>query len=388
MKTYDVIVAGLGAMGSAALYQLAKGGVKALGIDRFDPPHDQGSTHGETRITRQSIGEGEEFVPLVLKSNEIWDELREKTGRNLLRRTGMLLFTDGNGGSVMHGKDILGETIRIADKFSIPHEELDRSALGERFPSMKFAKGASGYYEPGAGYLVPELCVRTNLEEAHRLGAVSNVNETVLSFEHSEAGVRVRTDKETYECGKLIVSPGAWVRKLIGDNPAGDEFRISRQAMFWFEKADYSEDHFPVYIKAGDDEKSSYYGFPSVGGSSTIKMGFEQFATETDPDEVDRTVAEIDFRKAFDLLSGNFRIAADGARAKTCLYAVTEDFGFVIDFLPGSENVVVVSPCSGHGFKHSAGIGLLAKQLATGEEPYADVSPFKFKVTYQTKKRI
>jgi len=379
MKNFDVIVAGLGAMGSAALCQLAGGGASVLGIDRFEPPHDRGSTHGETRITRAAIGEGEEFVPLVLRSNEIWEVLSERTGRQLLNRTGLLIFSEGGGGSVLHGKDILGETIRIAGKFSIPHEVLDGNALRTRFPSLSFGPDASGYFEPGAGYLVPELCVQTNLEEARRLGARLNVNEAVLAVASSEGGVRVTTDKDTYECSKIIVSAGAWVRKLLGHPLAEASFRISRQAMFWFETgADYSEEHFPVYIKAGDDEHSSYYGFPAVGGSSTVKMGFEQFAQETDPDTVDRTVSNAEFETAFNLLSGNFRIRREGARAKTCLYTVTEDFGFVIDFLPENENVLVVSPCSGHGFKHSAGIGLLAKQLVLGEEPFADPSAFRF----------
>ena len=193
MKNPDVIVAGLGAMGSAALYQLAVSGVSVLGLDRFEPPHDRGSTHGETRITRSAIGEGEEFVPLVLRSNDIWEELSERTGRRLLNRTGLLIFTDGGGGSVLHGKDILGETIRIAGKFSIPHEVLDGNALRERFPSLSYGPGASGYFEPGAGYLVPELCVSTNLEEARRLGARVNVNEAVLAVTSSEGGVKVTT---------------------------------------------------------------------------------------------------------------------------------------------------------------------------------------------------
>lgn len=379
MQTYDVLVAGLGAMGSAALYQLALSGVSALGIDRFDPPHDKGSTHGETRITRSSVGEGEEFVPLVLNSNQIWDELGERTGRRLLNRTGLLIFTDGDGGSVMHGKDILAETIRIAGRFSIPHEALDGPELTERFPSLTFGPSTRGYYEPGAGYLVPELCVQTNLEEARRFGTGVNVNETVLSIEPSASSVRVRTDKSDYECGKIIVSAGAWVKKLLGNPKADERFRISRQAMFWFEtEADYSESHFPVYIKAGDDERSSYYGFPSVGGSSLIKMGFEQFEKETDPDDVDRTEKEDEIGEAFDLLSANFRVKREGARAKTCLYTVTEDFGFVIDYLPGTDNVLVVSPCSGHGFKHSAGIGLLASQIVTGRDPFTDIHPFRF----------
>lgn len=378
MENYEVIVAGLGAMGSATLLQLAGSGVNVLGIDRFHPPHDLGSTHGETRITRSAIGEGEEFVPLVQRSNQIWDELGKRTGRELLKQTGLLIFTGGEGASMMHGGDILNETIRIARKFSIPHQVLDERSLLSAFPSLDLSSGAHGYFEPGAGYLVPELCVRTNLEEAKRLGAVINLGETILSVDRGGGPVRITTDSGTYECGKLVVSAGAWVTKLLKDPKVGSAFRISRQAMFWFKTlADYSEQDFPVYIMAGDDEDSSYYGFPSVGGSRFIKMGFEQFSEEADPDNVDRKVSKAEVRKAFDLLSQNFRVTIEGAIAKTCLYTVTEDFGFVIDWLPDFENVLVISACSGHGFKHSAGIGALAKQLLCDEEPFTDISKFR-----------
>jgi sarcosine oxidase len=379
METCDVIVAGLGAMGSATLYQLAKGGVNALGIDRFHPPHEFGSTHGETRLTRSAVGEGEEFVPLVLRSNEIWGELEGSTGRTLLKKTGGLIFTSGEGGSVLHGKDILGETIRIADKFGIRHDVLDADGLRERFPSLNAGDAARGYYEHEAGYLIPEECVRTNIGEAARLGARVHTGETILSIVPGSASVKVSTDKDTYDCGKLVLSAGAWINRLIpGGGPRG-RFRIFRQVMYWFgTEADYSETHFPVYIKGGDDERSSYYGFPAIGGSGAIKAGVEQFDEETDPDAVNREVSERDVDAAFELISKDFRIRREGARWKTCLYTVTEDFGFVIDWLPGCGKVLVVSPCSGHGFKHSAGIGQLAKEMVCGEKPYADVSGFGF----------
>lgn len=384
MNTFDVIVAGLGAMGSATLYQLSKSGRKVLGIDRFDPPHEFGSTHGETRLTRSSIGEGEEFVPLVLRSNEIWKELSAATGRELHRRTGGLIFTEGGGGSVLHGKDILAETIRIADKFGIRHDVLESEDLRKRFPDLKFGSGARGYFEYESGYLNPELCVQTNIEQARRSGADVKTGETIVSIDqgNGRTGVTVITDKGRYECGRLVLSAGAWINKLLGESAASDRFRIFRQVMYWFNaEADYSEEHFPVYIRAGDNERSSYYGFPSVDGSRSIKVGLEQFEDESNPDNVNREVSVDDADAAFELVSQNFRIRREGARSKTCLYTVTEDFGFVIDFLPGTENVLVVSPCSGHGFKHSAGIGLLAKQVASGEEPFADTASFRFSVS-------
>lgn len=382
MQTFDVIVAGLGAMGSAALYQLARCRVKTLGIDRFHPPHEFGSTHGETRLTRSAVGEGEEFVPLVLKSNEIWTEIERTTGRELLKKTGGLIFTSGVGGSVLHGKDILNETIRIAEKFSIRHEVLGTAGLRERFPDLDAGESARGYYEHEAGYLLPEACVRTNIEESVRLGAEVRTGEAVLSIDPGTDTVNVTTDKDSYECCRVVLAAGAWVNKLIPGGAPPGRFRIFRQTMIWFEtEADYSEAHFPVYIMAGENEHSSYYGFPSITGSRTIKIGYEQFAEEADPDYVDREVSEDQIRTAYEMVSRNFRIGRTAADARTCLYTVTRDFGFVIDFLPGNRNVIVVSPCSGHGFKHSAGVGLLAKQLATDETPFTDTASFRFPVS-------
>ncbi|HUF03178.1 MAG TPA: N-methyl-L-tryptophan oxidase [Aridibacter sp.] len=378
MKTYDVIVVGLGAMGSAALFQLSKSGVNALGIDRFDPPHDRGSSHGESRITRAAIGEGEEYVPIVLRSNEIWREFEESTGTELLKQTGLLIFSSEDEDSMMHGKDILNETIRIAAKYRIEHEVLAESELASRFPFVAFGPGARAYFEPGAGYLRPELCIEANLSQAASYGASVSKGETVIAIESAPGSVKVTTDRDNYECGKLVLSAGAWISKLLGPRPGYEAFRIYRQTMFWFEtEADYSEEHFPAYIKAGDDEHSSYYGFPSIGGSRTIKIGVEQFDSESDPDSVEKEVADEEYDDAYELVSKSFRIGREGARSKTCLYTVTTDFGFVIDFLPESDNVLVVSPCSGHGFKHSAGVGLLSKQMVTGEQPFADVSRFR-----------
>ncbi|REJ76065.1 MAG: N-methyl-L-tryptophan oxidase [Acidobacteria bacterium] len=379
MKTYDVIVAGLGAMGSAALFQLAKSRVKVLGIDRFSPPHDLGSTHGETRLTRLAIGEGEEFVPLVMRTNEVWRELEEASGNKLLTTTGGLIFTSGEGGSVLHGSDILADTIRIARNFGIKHDILDHKELESRFHDLKFEPNSRGYYEYGSGYLNPELCIETNLGQARVHGAETAVNERIIEIDETDGKVEIITSKDKYECSRLLLSAGAWVNKLLGDRVPEKRFRIFRQVMIWFRGlSDYSDASFPVFIKGGSDEHSSYYGFPAVEGSDAIKIGIEQFETESDPDAVDRSVSETDTRKAFELVSKNFNIEPDPVKIKTCLYTVTEDFGFVVDFLPGSANILVVSPCSGHGFKHSAGIGQLAKQMVLGEEPFTDVSRFRF----------
>ena len=197
-ETADILVAGLGAVGSAALYQAAKLGARVIGIDRFSPPHDHGSSHGDTRITRQAIGEGRSFVPLVLRSNQIWQELEAATGRTLMTRNGALILAPMGVAGDHHGStSFLEDTFAAADEFDIPHHRLDAAEIAARFPQFRLTGDEAGYYEPGAGYLRPEACIETQLAMARQHGAVIHTGETVLAIEGATAveGVEVRTSE-------------------------------------------------------------------------------------------------------------------------------------------------------------------------------------------------
>ena len=181
--TADIVVVGLGAVGSAALYQCAKLGAKVVGIDRFTPPHDQGSSHGETRITRQAIGEGREFVPLVLRSNEIWKELEAASGRSLMTRNGgLVLATSGLVGSHHGSSSFLQDTIDAARAYDIPHQLLSSDEVRRLYPQLRLTANEQGYFEPGAGFLRPEACVETQIDQARKLGARVFTSETVLEL--------------------------------------------------------------------------------------------------------------------------------------------------------------------------------------------------------------
>src|SRR5271165_2801131 len=170
--TADIAVIGLGAVGSAAIYQAAKLGARVVGMDRFEPPHDQGSSHGETRITRQAIGEGREFVPLVLRSNQIWEELEAATGRNLMTRNGgLVLASPGVEGNHHGSSSFLLDTINAANNFGIPHQQLSTDDIHRIYPQFRLTAGEVGYFEPGAGFLRPEACVETQIAQAKKLGA-------------------------------------------------------------------------------------------------------------------------------------------------------------------------------------------------------------------------
>lgn len=378
----DVVVIGLGAMGSAALYQLARRGVKAVGIDQFEPPHDRGSTHGETRITRQAIGEGEAYVPLALRSNEIWKELEAATGERLLVQNGCLILESlqRNAQGPIRAA-FLSRTQQAALRYNIPHEMLDASEVRHRYPHFTPSEDEIGYFEPGGGYLNPERCISVQLQQARALGSSIQLGVRVSSVERDGTGVRVVTDRGTIQAGQAIVSAGAWASALLGA-PYDRLLSPTRQVMHWFEiEAEWAR-HWaesPVFIWSdGPHPNDFFYGFPSLSGSNTMKTAGEQYDATTLPDDVNRVVdpSESDAMYARHL-SGRVRgLRSKAVRAITCLYTVTPDSNFLIDHHPENESILVVSPCSGHGFKHSAAIGEVAAQCAVEGKSAIDISAF------------
>ena len=382
MKTpsADVVVVGLGAMGSASLYQLARRGARVIGIDRFQPPHDRGSSHGESRITRQAIGEGEEYVPFVLRSHEIWRELEAQTGEALLFQVGGLLMTRESGSARHHGQgDFVGQSIAAARRFGIAHEVLRAGEIQQRFPQFRLVGDEIGYYEPGAGYLRPERCVAVQLDRARAHGAVARVGETVLRIVPRAAEVEVVTDTETYTAARVIVTAGAWAPTLLG-GPFAKLLGVYRQVLYWFacdEPAAFAPERFPIFIWIhGAAPTEHFYGFPLL--SEGIKIAREQFAETTDPATVTRDVSPADIADMYAThVRGRLAGISDRClRAETCLYTATPDSRFVIDRHPDSDRILVASPCSGHGFKHSAAIGEALAELAQTDQSRLDVTPF------------
>lgn len=375
----DVIVVGLGAMGSAALYQLARRGIKVTGIDRFTPPHDRGSSHGESRITRQAIGEGEEYVPFAVRSHEIWRELEAETRRPLLSRCGGLIIGRPSDSGIHGHGNFVGRTIAAAERFNIEHEVLTPAEVTKRFPQFRLTGDETCYYEPGAGFLRPELCVAAQLDRARELGAVVHTAESVIRVAADATSVTVNTNDGVYKAARVIVTAGAWISHLLGGVYA-KLLRVYPQTMYWFAVHDemaFAPGRFPIFIwrhGVGDDDH--FYGFPVV--SQGMKMATEQFTRTIDPDEARPMPSVADAQRMHeaqvrDRLSG---VSARCVRAVTCLYTVTPGFRFLVDRHPDWENVLVASPCSGHGFKHSAAIGeALAERVLTGTSRL-DLGPF------------
>ena len=381
----DVIVIGLGAMGSAALYQAAKAGARAIGIDRFNPPHDHGSSHGDTRITREAIGEGREFVPLVQRSNQIWEELEVATGRSLLTRNGAIILASQSISGDHHGSSsFLQDTVSTAVEFGIAHEVLNADEIRRRYPQFKLSGDELGYFEPGAGFLRPEACIETQLALARQHGAEVFASETVLDVGEQHGAVEVRTERAKYSAARVIVTAGPWMQKLLGKEYAR-YFRIYRQVMRWFALAknseQYSTTRFPVFIWiVGNRPRDMLYGFPAVDGpQGGVKIATEQYEATVDPDAVKRTVSNEETTAMYEeCIAPRFPdVSGKCLRTEVCLYTVTPDAKFIIDQFPDCESVLFASACSGHGFKHSAAIGEALAAWALQRPTPIDLSPFR-----------
>jgi len=361
-------------MGAAALYQLALRGVPAIGIDRYDPPHDRGSSHGETRVTRQAVGEGASFVPLALRSHEIWRAIERATGSTLLATCGELLIGPETSPAGLHQKPgFFRQTRDVADRFGIAYELLDRAALAARFPQFTgLAADDAGFFEPGGGYLHVERCIQAQLGEARRLGAETIVNTAVTGITPERDGVRITTAAGEILAAQAVVAAGAWTAALLG-SPFDRLLRITRQVLFWFEPDEpalYRPDMFPAFIRmTGADPADMFYGVPTPPGAAGIKVGTEQFTHTTDPDRVVRQVAGAEVRAFHARHIAPFlrSVSPRLIGAKTCLYTETGDANFIIGRLPGRERVHVISACSGHGFKHSAAIGEAVAARISGD---------------------
>jgi sarcosine oxidase len=382
---FQTIVIGLGAMGSATTYQLAKRGIKVLGIDQFSPPHTYGSSHGDTRITRQAIGEGAEYVPLVLRSYEIWEEVERETGKKVLTVTGGLIMT-GVEGVMRHGSNFFNQTVASAEKYGIAHHLLDADEIRMEFPQFQLQGNEKGYFEEKAGYLRPELCVEAQLELAQRHGATLAFEEKVLVFSvNNKDQVVIKTDRGEYEAEKIILSAGPWVAQLLGEKYS-QYFTVYRQVLYWFDVAgsisQFEAPNFPVWIwEFGTTVEDLMYGFPAIDGPhGGVKVAFEQYKRTTTPDTVSREVSKQEVEETYKrYIQPHFvGLSEKCVKAVTCLYTVTPDHHFVIDQHPDYPQVMIASPCSGHGFKHSAAIGEVLAQLVTEGHSEIDVSRFSF----------
>jgi len=368
--TFDVAVIGLGAMGSAAIYHLARRQVRAIGIERFSPGHERGSSHGSTRIIRLGYFEHPSYVPLLRRAYVLWRDLEAASGRSLMTITGIAEI--GRGDS-----ELVQGTLASSRLHDLPHTILGAAELMQRYPAFRLPPDFVGVVQPDGGYLEAEPAIEAHLQLARSAGAEIRHNQRVLAIEPAAGGVRIFLNSGTIEAATAIVAVGPWLTSLLPDLPA--DLHVTRQAVLWVEpeRRDlFLPDRFPVFMI--ETAHGIHYGFP-LHGPDGVKIAKHHHADEiVDPETYNREVTDKDEMIVRDVIA-QYLPAADGKRltGKTCLYTMSPDEDFVVDRMPSHPQIIVASPCSGHGFKFAPVIGEVLADLATQGTTEHDVSRFR-----------
>ncbi|HVR74349.1 MAG TPA: N-methyl-L-tryptophan oxidase [Planctomycetota bacterium] len=352
--SHDSIVLGTGGVGSAALFHLARRGVRALGLDRFPPGHDRGSSHGETRIIRQAYFEHPDYVPLLLKAYDLWEALSSRCGRRLFFPVG-LLQVGPPGGAVVPG------VLESAGRFGLEVEALGAREAESRFSGFRVPDGMTAVFEPKAGYLLVEECVRAHAAEAVKLGAELRHGETVLDWKREGSGVVVTTDRGKYGAASLIISAGAWSGEILRGLRLGLEVR--RKPAFWYRTrsgAHRAGSGSPTFLY--ETPAGVFYGFPDVDGGGLKAAEHSGGERVEDPLKVDRSLREPDRVRIEAFLDAHIPgVTRECLRHSVCLYTMSPDEHFIVDRHPAHDRVAFAAGLSGHGFKFA---GVLGQALA------------------------
>jgi sarcosine oxidase len=355
---YNTIVIGMGGMGSAAAYHLARRGQRVLGLEQYDVPHDQGSSHGYTRIIRMAYYEHPSYVMLLRRAYELWREIEERSGEQLLHITGSI---DAGAADSWVFKGAL----QAAMEHELEHEVLTGLEMAEQFPGYRLPPELLGLWQPDGGFLAPERCIVAYVFEAMRLGAEIHGRERVLRWEPlGDEGVRVYTDRDVYEADSLVITAGAWNDDML-DFLAGLAVP-ERQVLAWFQPQrpeHFQQDNFPVFNLITDEGR--FYGFP-IHGVPGFKIGRYHHFEESGPaSEIDFEVYPEDEAMLRDVTSRYF---PDGVgptmTLKACMFVNSPDGHFLLDLHPRYPQVSYASACSGHGFKFASVIGEILADLA------------------------
>lgn len=373
---FDVIVVGLGGMGSAAAYQLAARGKRVLGLEQYTPMHDRGSSHGQSRIIRQAYFEDPAYVPLVLRAYELWEQLERETDQSLLTLTGGLMIGSPESEVVMG-------SLQSAHQYQLPYDMFDAPDIHRRFPPFTPDATTVGFYEHKAGFLRVEAAVGAHLGRAQQLGAQLHFEEPVEHWEAAGDAVIVTTAVGQYTAEHVVIAPGAWAPHLLADLQL--PLAVERQVQFWFEPQGsvdaFLPDRFPIYL--WETEDVTFYGFPALDRSrnevkAAIHHGGEIGTLET----IRRDVGVDEIEHMRHVLAGRVPALNGPCRhAVTCLYTNTPDQHFVIASHPAHPNVVIAAGFSGHGFKFASVVGeLLADLVVDGatRHPIDRFTPQRF----------
>jgi sarcosine oxidase len=369
-RRFDTIVIGVGGMGSAAVYQLARRGRRVLGLERFDIPHSMGSSHGVNRIIRLAYYEHPSYVPLLRRAYALWRELERAAGEQLL-------FITGSIDASPPDSQIVRGSRASCEEHGLPHEVLSGAEVNRRFPGYRLPETHLAVLQPEGGYLLSERCIVAHVTAAQALGAEVHAREPVRGWEPGPDAIRVTTDRGVYEAERLIVSAGAWVGQLVpGLTPLTTP---ERQVLAWLQPSRpelFAAERFPVFNLQVDE--GHYYGFPlcSVPG---FKFGrYHHLAEAVDPETIDRepNARDEEILRAF--AERYFPHGAGPTMAlRACMFTNAPDEHFILDLHPDDSRVVIASPCSGHGFKFCSVVGEIAADLAETGETRHDIGLFR-----------
>jgi N-methyl-L-tryptophan oxidase len=370
---YDTIVVGAGSMGMAAGYFLAKQGKQVLLIDAFDPPHSNGSHHGETRIIRHAYGEGEKYVPLALRAQQLWEELQQEANMDIFLKTGVI-----NIGK--RQSEFVREVQESARKHSLPLEILSAEEMNAKWPGLTFPEQFIGCLETNSGVLFSENCIKAYRRLACELGATIKTNSPVKNISLFDNSVTVETEESTFKANSLLLCAGAASTQLLQSINISIPVQPVRKTFSWFStpESDYGSETFPAFTINSDE--GMYYGFPNIAGAG-LKIGRHDGGQEIDSSKDVKAYGSFtnDEGDVMKVLRSYFSNVGQLKQGKTCMYSNTPDGDFVIDYHPNYSNVVIAAGFSGHGFKFSSVVGEILSQMILEKPIPFDLAPFSLK---------
>ncbi len=372
-RASDVLVIGLGAMGSAAAAWLAENGYRVTAFDRFVPPHAHGSSHGRSRIFRQAYWEDSRYVELLLRAGSLWAKLERDSGVRLLHVTGGLMIGPFDG-------QLVKRSAESARRYGLPHEIFAAGELRRRWPVFRAGDDTVALLEHGAGYLIPEACIEQQLRQAARHGARLQLDEEVLAWSAGSGEVRVKTGQGVYAAGHLVIAAGPWAPQVLAEMKL--PMQATRQVVFWFapdgDLAQFREDRLPVYLFGTGDEHPIVYGFPLTGADAEgVKVAVHGGGEVCTPETVGREIRAEDEQLIRRRLAETLpSLAGRVVKAETCLYTMTPDEHFILGVHPHHPRVTLAAGFSGHGFKFAPVIGEILGELATRGESRFDFGMF------------
>jgi sarcosine oxidase len=371
---YDVIIIGLGGMGSAAVYELAGAGLKVLGLEQYEPLHRLGSSFGKSRMIRKAYMEGDFYIPLLERSYEKWFKMNQAERRPIINQCGGLYVAPEDD-------PIVRDTLAAAKTYDIPVETLSPKQIMDRFPAFTPSDNVIGVFEPSAGYVNPDATLLLYQTLAKEKGADLNFNEAVDDIKLKENFIEVKTGKETYRAGKLVVTAGAWLKRMLVYIGRPLPLEIRRMVLHWFEPSGSAGNYMPGNFvpnlwRLADGH--ILYGFPWTEEEEGIKYAFhDRFEIVGNLTEINREVRKSEIRGIRKALKGCApTIPHRHIISKVCFYTMTPDEHFVIGPIKGEERVIVAGGFSGHGFKFVPVIGEILRDFACEKKPGFDMQAF------------